>query len=100
MSALEPEVAAASLDPAAVARVVGCLRAAYQDNLGMPLPLSDAEIVGQSLREIGMDSAAMLAFIVAVEDEFGIEWSDEVPVEALSSVLTIARFVQDELAPA
>jgi acyl carrier protein len=96
--AVEHPVEVIGVDQAIVARVANCLRSVYEDSFGKPLAVDDAELVGLSLREIGIDSADTLAFLVAVEDEFGIEWSDSAPVEVLSSVLTISQFVQDECA--
>jgi len=92
----EQQVEVTGVDSAITLRVVSCLRSVYEESFGKPLAVGDAELAALSLREIGIDSADTLAFLVAVEDEFGIEWSDEAPVEILSSVLAIARFVQDE----
>jgi acyl carrier protein len=50
-----------------------------------------------SIRRLGLDSLGMLNFLVAVEDEFGIEWGDDVPKEVLASFGSMAAYVADEL---
>ncbi len=79
-------------------RVVACLQRAYVAALGRPLELGSREIVTSPLRELGIDSSATLSFLVEVEDEFGIEWNDDVPAETLASVDSVAKFVAHELA--
>ena len=96
---LEPITASASPNEALVSRVIDCLRRAYTASLGRPLALSEREIIDLSLRALGMDSAATLVFLVEVEDEFGIEWDDDVPVETFTSVVNVAGYLADALAP-
>lgn len=50
-----------------------------------------------SIRRTGIDSVGLLAFLVAVEDEFGIEWSDDVPPTTLSSFAAMAAYIEKEL---
>jgi acyl carrier protein len=50
-----------------------------------------------SLRRVGLDSLAMLNFLVAVEDEFGIEWRDDVPKEVFASLDCMAGHIAKEL---
>jgi acyl carrier protein len=50
-----------------------------------------------SLRRLGFDSLGMLHFLVAVEDEFGIEWCDDVPNEVLASLECMAAHIAKEL---
>jgi acyl carrier protein len=50
-----------------------------------------------SLRRLGFDSLAMLNFLVAVEDEFGIEWRDDVPNKVLASFECMATHIAKEL---
>ena len=50
-----------------------------------------------SIRRLGLDSLGMLTFLVAVEDEFGIEWGDEVPEEVLASFERMATYIAREV---
>jgi acyl carrier protein len=50
-----------------------------------------------SLRRLGLDSLGMLTFLIAVEDEFGIEWGDDVPKEVLTSFESMAAYIAREL---
>ena len=50
-----------------------------------------------SIRRLGFDSLATLQFLVSVEDEFGIEWSDDVPKEVLTSFDAMAAHITKEL---
>jgi acyl carrier protein len=50
-----------------------------------------------SIRNTGIDSVGMLAFLVAVEDEFGIEWDDAVPPTTLNSFEAMAAHIAREL---
>ena len=50
-----------------------------------------------SIRKLGLNSVSMLAFLVAVEDEFGIEWDDDIAEPVLSSFDAMARHIADEL---
>lgn len=43
-----------------------------------------------SFDELGLDSIAVLSVLVAVEDEFNIEFSDDTPPEALRSLGKLA----------
>jgi acyl carrier protein len=49
------------------------------------------------LKDLGLDSFALLSFLVAVEDEFGIVWDDEVPDEVLGSIDTITAYIEEQL---
>jgi acyl carrier protein len=51
--------------------------------------VSDAE----SLRQAGMSSNALVSLLVAMEDEFGFEWDDDVRQEALRSIESLADHV-------
>jgi acyl carrier protein len=53
-----------------------------------------------SIRRLGLDSLGMLTFLVAVEDEFGIEWGDDVPKEILASFEGMAAYIAQELGDA
>jgi acyl carrier protein len=53
--------------------------------------------VENSLRRLGLDSVTTLAFLVAVEDSFGIEWSDDLPDDVLASFDAMARYIVAEL---
>jgi hypothetical protein len=49
-----------------------------------------------SIRRLGLNSVSMLAFLVAVEDEFGIEWDEEIDETMLSSFEAMARHIVAE----
>jgi acyl carrier protein len=49
-----------------------------------------------TIRRLGLNSVSMLAFLVAVEDEFGIEWDDDVDEEILSSFDAMAAHIAAE----
>lgn len=61
------------------------------------------EVCGRSiapdrgLAEQGLDSVALLNVLVAIEDAFGIEWDDDVPEPALSSISAMAQHISSEL---
>ena len=42
------------------------------------------------LRTAGLDSSALVAFLIKVEERFGITWSDDLPAGALSSLTSVA----------
>jgi acyl carrier protein len=46
-----------------------------------------------SLRQAGMSSNALVALLVAMEDEFGFEWDDDVRPEALRSIESLTGHV-------
>jgi acyl carrier protein len=52
-----------------------------------------------SLRRLGLDSLAMLEFLVGVEDEFGLDWGDDVPPDTLASFSSIADHIQEMVTP-
>lgn len=54
-----------------------------------------AECFDIPLSEIGLDSARFVAFLVAVEEQLGFVWTDDVPREALATLRTLAEFVAD-----
>ena len=58
--------------------------------------VSRDEAVTKSLRELGLDSVALLSFLVAVENEFGIEWDDDLPEETLASLGNMASYITQE----
>ncbi len=49
-----------------------------------------------SIRRLGLNSVSMLAFLVAVEDAFGIEWDDEIDETVLGSFDAMARHIAAE----
>jgi acyl carrier protein len=48
-----------------------------------------------SIARLDLDSLALIGFLVAVEDEFGIEWDADVEVEVLRSFDAMAAYVLD-----
>lgn len=55
------------------------------------------EVDFRSFRQLGLDSVTMLSFLVAVEDEFGIEWKDDVTEDTLESVGSMASYIAEEV---
>lgn len=50
-----------------------------------------------SIRRLGLDSVTTLAYLVAVEDAFGIEWDDDLPDSVLASFDDMAQYIAGEL---
>ena len=50
----------------------------------------------KSLSELGLDSFGILSFLVAVEDELGIEWDDDLPSETFRSLDSISMYIADQ----
>jgi acyl carrier protein len=48
---------------------------------------------GESLRQAGMSSTALVGLLVAMEDAFRFEWDDDVRPEALRSIESLADHV-------
>ncbi len=53
-----------------------------------------------ALRGLGLNFLALLSFLVAVEDEFGIVWHDEILDEVFQSIESIAGYITEQLDPA
>lgn len=53
-----------------------------------------AQLAHRTFDELGLDSVAILSVLVAVEDEFNIEFSDDTPSEALRSVTHLAEYLE------
>jgi acyl carrier protein len=51
-----------------------------------------------SIRRLGLNSISMLNFLVAVEDEFGIEWDDDLDAGVLESFEAMAGYIARERA--
>ena len=81
---------------AGIADIVGALMAVLEQATDGTV-VADGEDSGpDSIRKLGLNSVSMLAFLVAVEDEFGIEWDDEIDETILSSFEAMARYIADE----
>ena len=48
-----------------------------------------------SIARLNLDSLALIGFLVAIEDEFGIEWDADVDVDVLRSFDAMAAYVLD-----
>jgi acyl carrier protein len=46
-----------------------------------------------SITRLNLDSLALIGFLVAVEDEFGIEWDPDVDVDVMRSFDAMAAYV-------
>ena len=51
-----------------------------------------------SIRRVGLSAVSSLTFLVAVEDEFGIEWDDDVDEAVLASFDAMAEYLIAERA--
>ncbi len=57
-----------------------------------------SEIAETPLSELGMDSIGLVAFMVHIEDEFGIEWDEDTTnTEVLKSLSSISAFISEQL---
>jgi acyl carrier protein len=66
---------------AMLARVVGCDVARMPHGLDTPL------------RSLEFDSLRFITFLVRVEEEYGFQWSEDTPPEALSTVRAMAELM-------
>lgn len=74
---------------ATTARLIDLMEQALDHEIAI-----DRENVGAgSIRRLGVDSSAMLAFMVAVEDAFGFEWDDDLAPETLGSFEALAGYL-------
>ncbi|TCJ97676.1 acyl carrier protein [Nocardia alba] len=58
---------------------------------------SDIGVGPDSLRHLGLNSLATLRVLVAVEDEFGIEWDDDVDEAVMSDLQVMCDHIADKL---
>ncbi|MEU4318380.1 acyl carrier protein [Nocardia fluminea] len=58
---------------------------------------SDIQVGPDSLRRLGLNSLATLRVLVAVEDEFGIEWDDDVDEAVMSDLQVMCDHIADKL---
>lgn len=57
------------------------------------------QVRNESLNSFGLDSIGLLNFMVAIEDEIGIEWDeDRTTPETLKSLNNIADHIENEFA--
>ncbi len=56
----------------------------------LPLTLEQS---GQPMKELGLESVGLLNFLVAIEDDLGIEWSLDVERQVFTSIDTIAGYL-------
>jgi acyl carrier protein len=74
-----------------ITRVAKAISGAIQRDIVADSP---AALGALSFDELGLDSIAVLSVLVAVEDEFNIEFSDETPPEALRSLGKLADYLE------
>lgn len=74
-----------------VLRVARAICKATERELGVEQPEA---LAGLTFDQLGLDSIAVLSGLVAVEDEFNIEFGDETPQEALRSLGSLADYLQ------
>ena len=54
---------------------------------------SREDVGPDSIARLNLDSLALIGFLVAVEDEFEIEWAPDVDIDVLRSFEAMARYV-------
>jgi len=54
------------------------------------------EVLTKPLAQIGVESWAFTAFLVRIEEEFGVVWDFDVPAETFDSVESIARYIEEQ----
>jgi acyl carrier protein len=64
-----------------------------EEALDHAIAIDRVDVGAGSIRRLGVDSVAMLAFMVAVEDVFGFEWEDDLAPETLASFGALADYV-------
>ena len=55
--------------------------------------VSEDEILSSTLADVGVESWAFTAFLARVEEECGIKWDYDVPLDVFQSVQTIAKYI-------
>ncbi len=81
-------------DVAAIQRTLKSLIASLPDD-GVTV---DPEDTGpDSIRRLGLSSGQLLAFLVSVEDAFGLAWDDDLDPAILASFETMAAHLAERL---
>lgn len=83
----------AAASPLAVTAVREQLVALLQSVAGDVLAGPVTETGPGSLRRLGLTSVKLLAFLVAIEDEFGLVWDDDVEESVIGSLDAIAEHI-------
>jgi acyl carrier protein len=78
--------------PAAVEAMVQQLIGLMEREIEGAAPSPD-DVGSESITRLNLDSLALIGFLVAVEDEFEIEWDPDVAIEVLRSFEAMARYV-------
>lgn len=73
--------------------VAGELARLVEDVTGRPVRLDDPAATATPLWNLGLDSAEVIRLLNAVEDSFGVVWSLDDSVDALSSFDALAAHV-------
>ena len=82
-----------SPDPALVERLMRSLEEVSGDAVAV-----DREDAGPgSVGRLQVGSAVMVAYLVAIEDEFGFVWDDDVAPEVFDSFAALAAFVAERM---
>lgn len=79
--------------------VISRLMALIEDATGGDIRPEREDSGPGSVRRLGISSLTLLEFLVAIEDEFGIEWDDDVDQSVFDSFESIASHIADELRP-
>jgi len=76
-------------------QIISRLAKAISGVIRRELAVTEPSALGElSFDQLGLDSIAVLSVLVAVEDEFNIELSDETPPEALRSIGKLADHLE------
>ncbi len=79
------------------AEIMSTLKSLIVKESGGQIEESDIQGGPESLRRLGLNSLATLRILVAVEDEFGIEWDDDVDEAVMSDVQVMCDHIADKL---
>ena len=74
-----------------ITRLVKAISGVIQRDLVTDEP---SALGAMSFDQLGLDSIAVLSVLVAVEDEFNIEFGDETPPDALRSIGNLASYLE------
>ena len=78
------------MSAATVERLRDLLVEASEGDVTPPVDTSGAD----SIRRLGLTSVRLMAFLVAVEDEFGFEWDEDLDPAVISGFEAMAAYVE------
>lgn len=81
---------------AIVARLAELVALVAEGSIALPIDVEGPD----SIRRLGLTSVRLLAFLVAVEDAFGVAWDEDLAPAVVSDFGAMAGHLQTRLAPA